>query len=847
MLNLQVSKNEATAARRRVYFYCVDATDGITPETGEAGGQPQVSLDGAAFGDTGIGTLTAIGNGRYYADLTQTLVNVDRGIILTRYKSAATAECVGSTVQIGQNITEIDGALTNGNNATLNLKQLNVQNSAGDAIYAKSTNSGSHGIYAEGNAAGTGLYTQGGATGYGIYAGGANGLRTIGTAHGLYAASGGNSSGIYAAGAGTGAGIYGVGGATGHGLQVLGGATSGSGILAQSQNGGHGIYALGNGIGNGLNAVSGTGATGNGIHAQAQSTNGHGLRGIGIGSGNGMYVTAGSAAGDTGHGLYATGGQTAGATGNGIYGLAAISGGTGLLALGKASGHGISGTGGSGGNGILATGGSTSGSGIKAAAVAGNSNGLLVEGFGQAASAYIGSTNCRQGLHVVGNNGYPGIYATGGGSTGAGIEALGGTSGAEGILATGSGSGAGIKAAGGATGHGIYALAIGNNMHALNANAAGTGGHGIVGYSADAHGMYLDGGANGDDLKLATGDTELATSADVSTINSTINTLIGTPAGASVSADIAALSGVVSEGVPHYYAPNNTDAPTVGNVEAGAISDTVAQDDTYYQVGESASGTFLEQLIGISASLTDHLPAYVSIVGFYNGSTTGHGIQVYAYDYVAAAFEPTPKLTMLHRTAEYTYAFPVDVHNHHPSTGAMLLKFVHTASASGNANHYLRLNKVEWSKVEATNQSALEISAILSQVNDIDLEVDEIANTTLPALSAAVADVPNTVWDEALSGHVAAGSAGEALAGAVSGVADPSAIAEAVWDVTLADHAIAGSTGDALDLATEQPADPPSVGDIADAVWDEPLTGHDIAGTTGEELQSSDWLYVEPV
>lgn len=95
-----VHANEATAAQRQVYFHLVDATDGITAETGEAGGQPQISTMGAAWTSTGIGTLTAIGNGRYYAVLTQAAVATAGDVIETRYKSGNTAECPGTTVQV---------------------------------------------------------------------------------------------------------------------------------------------------------------------------------------------------------------------------------------------------------------------------------------------------------------------------------------------------------------------------------------------------------------------------------------------------------------------------------------------------------------------------------------------------------------------------------------------------------------------------------------------------------------------------------------------------------------------------------------------------------------------------
>jgi hypothetical protein len=102
-----VKKNEATAARRRVYFYCVDATDGMTAEIGEGGGQPQISVDGAMWTVTGIGVLidihdpdTATHTGAYYAELTQAIVNADNAIIRTRYKSAATAQCYGDVAVV---------------------------------------------------------------------------------------------------------------------------------------------------------------------------------------------------------------------------------------------------------------------------------------------------------------------------------------------------------------------------------------------------------------------------------------------------------------------------------------------------------------------------------------------------------------------------------------------------------------------------------------------------------------------------------------------------------------------------------------------------------------------------
>ncbi len=94
-----IKANESAASRRRVFFHLVDP-DGVTPETGEAGGQPQISSDGGGWTDTGIGTLSAVGNGRYYAELTQSAVETAGTSIETRYKSANTAECPGESVQV---------------------------------------------------------------------------------------------------------------------------------------------------------------------------------------------------------------------------------------------------------------------------------------------------------------------------------------------------------------------------------------------------------------------------------------------------------------------------------------------------------------------------------------------------------------------------------------------------------------------------------------------------------------------------------------------------------------------------------------------------------------------------
>lgn len=81
------------------------------------------------------------------------------------------------------NLTKIDGNATNGNNATLNLKKLNVVNNAGDAIVASSTGGNGDGIAASGHGTGDGIYGVGGNTG-------GDGMRLVGGDNGAYSVAG---------------------------------------------------------------------------------------------------------------------------------------------------------------------------------------------------------------------------------------------------------------------------------------------------------------------------------------------------------------------------------------------------------------------------------------------------------------------------------------------------------------------------------------------------------------------------------------------------------------------------------------------------------------------------------
>lgn len=94
---------------------------------------------------------------------------LDWPIIIETYGNTSAQHAFDlDTAQQSINVTQIDGNATNGNNATLNLKQLNIVNSAGSALIASSTGSSGNGLQVTGNGSGQGLYAEGGATGVGI-------------------------------------------------------------------------------------------------------------------------------------------------------------------------------------------------------------------------------------------------------------------------------------------------------------------------------------------------------------------------------------------------------------------------------------------------------------------------------------------------------------------------------------------------------------------------------------------------------------------------------------------------------------------------------------------------------
>jgi hypothetical protein len=213
---------------------------------------------------------TAGSAGRYLTDASGSgAVTVDYAAISASVWNAATANhsTAGTFgLRVPSNLTAIDGQLTNGFNATLNLKQLNVVNSNGDAALFSSSGGGGSGIVAIGNAAGGGLKGIGGSGGgHGIWGssngGGGFGIAGYGstTGAGIYGTAGSSGPGILGVGVAGGAGVEGRGGASGPGIKGLGGATTGDGILASgSAANTQGISMAGGSGGSGLVGTMGS-------------------------------------------------------------------------------------------------------------------------------------------------------------------------------------------------------------------------------------------------------------------------------------------------------------------------------------------------------------------------------------------------------------------------------------------------------------------------------------------------------------------------------------------------------------------------------------------------------------
>jgi len=508
---------------------------------------------GGAWNVANPGTLPSAIAGattQVMATLTAAELNPDDNqypIIVQFIDQTATKEWDDQTVIIWtrprvSNLKQINDLSVVGNLATLTLKQLDIQNSTGDALIAKSTGANGNGIAADGNGTGAGLKTLGGATGPGIKCtgggGNTNGIEATGvtggsgmqlnggtTGHGLKCYGGGTSGyGIYVIaqngnsdamrleGQGSGVGLHAIGGATGIGIFAQGGVTSGTGIRAESPGStGDGIYATG---------VVGLNVLGKTIGIQAVGTNGwNGILCIGNGAAAGLECVGGDLGGD---GIYAQSGN--GAIGAGIHGEAKSTNGHGFEAEGKGTGHGLRAVSGAG----------ATGSGIHCESLATSGSGLRVLGKGSSPGVDIDGGTTGNGMDITGVANGLKIIGGQSSSQGHGVHVIGGSTAGGGVgdyhavYLEGTGLAShGLKGAGAGSGSGLYGLGGVNDGHGIHGasqvngdgirGSGGTEGEGIAGWggTVEGFGILANAVADGDGLRCvgrATGHGIKATS-----------------------------------------------------------------------------------------------------------------------------------------------------------------------------------------------------------------------------------------------------------------------------------------------------------------------------------------------
>ncbi len=95
-----VKVGETNVNLTRVYFD-ITLIDNKTPALSEAGFQPLLSQNGGSFSSSGIGVLTAVGYGKYYAQIDATKISVEGDILQSVYQRVGVTDvCYGDTLQV---------------------------------------------------------------------------------------------------------------------------------------------------------------------------------------------------------------------------------------------------------------------------------------------------------------------------------------------------------------------------------------------------------------------------------------------------------------------------------------------------------------------------------------------------------------------------------------------------------------------------------------------------------------------------------------------------------------------------------------------------------------------------
>lgn len=363
---LATAGNNATLNLKKISIVNTDFGGyGIDVSTTSAGGSGgPVRLIGSGSGNIGINVQAPQG-----VRIESTAVTTNALELVAATAGYGLGGAIRATVNA--NLIQIDGFTTNGTNATLNLKQLNINNNTGSAISAVSSGGSGHGILAIGHSSsGAGMFARGGTTTgtYGI---------------GIWADAGANAAPTL-----TGTGFVCKGGYSGSGMVVDGP----NGIVASGSNNGGKNGFVGNLTGDVLGV-----ARANVIQIDGAATNGYNaslyLKGLNIKSDNAYTASVNI------EGFDGTVGSTSG--GQAI----SIKGGSGWMGGGSTyGGHGIYMEGGRHG------GGGSSGAAIRidGSGAGGGGHGIHITGSYGSIPVKIAGDQYSNGVEVTGGYGWAG-------------------------------------------------------------------------------------------------------------------------------------------------------------------------------------------------------------------------------------------------------------------------------------------------------------------------------------------------------------------------------------------------------------------------------------------------------
>lgn len=304
---------------------------------------------------------------------------------------------------------------------------------------------------------------------------------------------------------------------------------------------------------------------------------------------------------------------------------------------------------------------------------------------------------------------------------------------------------------------------------------------------------------------------------------------LGAPVGASISADVAGVQSDTNDiqtRLPAALVSGRIDA-SVGAMASGVLTATAIAADAITDA-KVASDVTIASVTGAVGSVTGNVGGNVvgsvgSVTGLTNASiadavwdedATGHQTQgTFGQaigdpgadtDTIWALVNTNLNATISSRLASASYTAPLDAAGTRTAIGMASANLdtqigtLATASALATVDTVVDAILVDTAEIGAAGAglTALASQASVNTIDDfLDTEIAAIKAKTdnLPAAPAATGDIPSAatiadaVWDEAIAGHLGAGSTGEAL-NAAGAAGDP-------WTTTLPGAYGAGSAG----------------------------------------------------